>query len=580
MNKFKLVLYAFALLGAFFVACNRDDIVTVKGTPVTFAGRITDETGEAIVGAVVQSGSEQAISDQNGVFRLNPVLVDPQNAILYVQKLGYFDFSRAYIVRKNSLQTLEIQLLKKNQVGSVNASSGGTVNVPGGATLVFPANSVAKKSGGAYSGTVKIVAQYLDPEDPALPLKMPGDLRATNAAGVAGVLATFGMIGVELEDASGEPLQVAAGSSVEIRMPIPAGKASVAPATISLWHYDHETARWIEEGSAQKIGNEYVGTVQHFSFWNCDYFGETVNLEGRVLKQNSQAPLAGVWVRLTVLSTGFQGWATTDDNGYFGGLVPKNEAMKLEVYFNTDCGTQIFYTQDVGPYTTDTVLPDILISLATADAVNMSGRLVDCSNQPISNGYAKVSWGPLTRVAFTDGNGDFTFNFIDCLGTPTSGSIIAYDLDNFLESTAQTFTTPPLTVTFGDIAVCNALTEFIQYTLDGQQYTHIDGAASLWPQDSMPVTQYLTQIVSADSMQQFIQFSFINNNQPGSFALTNFFVAPFELDMSVNPNLTTTVTTAAANVGDPIIGTFGTNFVDLQGNPHTISGSYRVNRTY
>jgi hypothetical protein len=96
----------------------------------------------------------------------------------------------------------------------------------------------------------------------------------------------------------------------------------------------------------------------------------------------------------------------------------------------------------------------------------------------------------------------------------------------------------------------------------------------------MPVTQYLTQIVSADSLQQFIQFSFNNNNQPGTFALESFLVAPFEVDMSVNPNLTTTITSGAPNVGDPLIGTFGTNFVDLQGNPHTISGSYRVIRTH
>ncbi|HRI58447.1 MAG TPA: carboxypeptidase-like regulatory domain-containing protein, partial [Saprospiraceae bacterium] len=358
MKNWKILLPALLSLSAFWFACrdqNYDDDFQ-PSVDVAFAGRVIDEAGQPIEGAQIRAGNELAITDANGVFRTAPVSLPARDAKLFVNKIGYFDFSRAFVVQDDALQTVTVQLLRKELAGTFNGSSGGVVNVPGGVSLNFPAGSVNA------TGQVQVFARYLDPASPGLPLQMPGDLRAINTGGEQGTLATFGMLGVELADQSGQTVQIAAGSEVEISMPIPADKLAVAPATIALWYYDHDQARWIEEGSAQKVGNQYVGKVKHFSFWNCDAFSATVYMDGQVFLRDDQHPLANAIVRLTVLSNGFQGYGYTNADGWFGGAVPIDYAMKLEVLLPVQCGGQVLFTHDTGPFSNDVTLPPIVIT--------------------------------------------------------------------------------------------------------------------------------------------------------------------------------------------------------------------------
>ncbi|MBK7468355.1 MAG: hypothetical protein IPJ43_17025 [Saprospiraceae bacterium] len=60
------------------------------------------------------------------------------------------------------------------------------------------------------------------------------------------------MLIVELEDESGNPLQLDPQSPAEISAPIDPSLSSIATPTIPLWHYDPIKASWIEEGFAQK----------------------------------------------------------------------------------------------------------------------------------------------------------------------------------------------------------------------------------------------------------------------------------------------------------------------------------------
>jgi len=247
-------------------------------------------------------------------------------------------------VQNNAILNLTIQLLKKQQAGTINASAGGNINLVNGARLSFPANAIADKTGSAYTGTVRVYARYLDPSDPELAYKMPGDLRGINAEGAAQILSTFGMMAVELE------------------------------------------------------------------------------------------------------------------------------------------------------------------------------------------------------------------------------------------SQAQTFNIQNNNLDAGDIQVCNGLSEFIQYTLDGQFFTKVDPGCGI-ESDSMPNGGFYTQISALEPTSFGTFISFNTNNQPGTFAIDGMRIDTFEIDFS-NSNLSTTVTTAPAVVGDPIIGTFGTSFKDIYGNAHTISGNYRVIRDY
>ena len=581
MYKLKMLLPFLLLLCGTYIACNKDDIVTYRqGTTVTFAGRILDENGLSLVGAEVRAGDEVTFTDGNGVFRLKPVLVDARNAILQVRKIGYFEFSRAYMVQDQALQSLTLQLLKKVQVGSVNGASGGSINVPGGATLSFPVNAVASKTGSTYSGDVRVFAHYLDPTSTNLGYNMPGDLRGINTAGKEQILSTYGMIVVEIEDQSGQALQIANGSEVAIRMPIISSQVAEVPTEIPLWYYDIEKARWMEEGLAQKSGNEYVGMVKHFSYWNCDFPYEVVNLTGKVYLGDLQHPLVGQQVLVSVASNG-GGWGcghgTTDESGCFTGGVPKDQPLELKVFISGQCNGDPVYVQAIGPFSSDATLGNIIISAPNFQTLTISGRLVDCTGQAVENGYAKVDWAGSTQIVFSDTNGDYDLSFGSCVSNAIVGSITGYDIVNLLESEAQTFNTPPNAITLDDISVCSALTEYIQYTLDGQLFTNVNVYASTSP-DSLPViSYYLTSIYSFDTSQLNINLWFEHNNELGTFPLSSLYVNNIDVDNS-NSSLNITVTTIAANVGDPIIGSFGGNFFDLQGLSHTITGVYRVIR--
>ena len=126
MKNLKVTLGALLLLLSMvsWWACNQDPIdMEGRLVDVTFAGRIIDESGVPIAGGQVQAGTQTATTDDNGVFRTQKVQLPDRDAILTVSKDGYFEFSRAYIVEDEALQTVTIQLIKKVQVRMILARS-------------------------------------------------------------------------------------------------------------------------------------------------------------------------------------------------------------------------------------------------------------------------------------------------------------------------------------------------------------------------------------------------------------------------------------------------------------------------
>lgn len=546
-------------------SCNQDPRnLESRLVDVAFAGRIIDENGAPVIGAQVQAGTETVTTDDNGVFRTKKVRLPDNNAILKITKNGYFNFSRAYFVEDEALQTVTIQLLRKVLVGSINNASGGTVNVPGGPTLKFPANSVD------VSGSIQVFARYLNPTDPLLNLFMPGDLRAIAAGGGDQTLATFGMVAVELEGSAG-PAQIASGMEVELTMPIVAGQSAQAPAEIALWHFDTDQARWIEEGTAQKTGNTYVGKVKHFSFWNCDVGLPLVQLSGTIYVGDEQHPLANATVILTTTASLWPGYGYTDANGHFSGGVIENAEMILTVQFYGQCGADVLYTQTVGPFNSATELPPIIIPGSLIGLTNFSGVLKNCTGGPVSNGYIRIG----NNVSFADENGQFSYSLLNCIST-TTVQTQAFDFDNLKESPLQTVVLPSSggDVDLGDITVCASLDEYIEYTLDGNNFTIADPEGYVIDSVGAPTLIYL---ISFNGTTTNIYLGF-NAEQAGTYSLNDFSVNNLNAYPIQNSNLTTDLTNFPSQSGDYFIGTFGGTFQAEQGGTHTVSGNYRVKR--
>lgn len=573
MQNLKFLL-PFVFLASVFVACNKDGFFSSSPTAnVVFAGRVIDEDGQPISGAQVRVEGEAVSTDENGVFRLPSMRLPSDDAKLLVNKIGYFEFSRAFYIENGALQNVSVQLLRKEQTATLNGATGGTVQLGGASTLLFPAGAFADERGNPYNGTVRVFARRLDPSSPDFALSMPGDLRGINVAGDEQALGNYGLVAVELQGQSGQDLRIRDGQEVEIRLPIPASMFATAPSEVSLWYYDVAKARWMEDGKAQRNGNEYVGRVRHFTFWSFSTAFNLVQLEGKVLLSYNMQPLKNAVVRLTMMSDSTKGYASTNANGMFKGGVPMGETFVMDIL--NECG-EVIYTENIGPFDVPTVLPDVLVPNTGTQTVEITGRLLDCSGAPIKNGYAQVLLGNYKWVGFTAVDGSFSIIKLRCDTTQGTGLLIGFDLQNQKQSAPDTISVPPNGVVAGDLTVCDSLGEFIKFSLDYNDFVIAVPVGGI--KDNGGLRTFLN---GYSTVQQDVGISmeFANDAQPGSFPLTNLYVNTLTWNSGAS-GVIVEVVDAGTAVGDLISGTFDGTFVDQLGFTHTLSGSFQVKRDY
>ena len=423
-----------------FSSCGKEGTDVTVITPVvdppsidvnaSVVGVVTDEAGAVLEDAIVQYGELEATTNEFGYFSFNNVKLYKDGTFLSVSKPGYFPGSRKFYPRENEASNISIQLLEKLNVGTVDQSIGGAIPFSK-ASVNLPSGDYTLAGGGVYSGAVEVYAKWLDPTDQNTFSEMPGDLTGYTTEGEVMALSTFGMIAVELESDSGQKLALPEGTTANISLEVPVSLLGVAPATIPLWHFDETNGIWIEEGFATLVDGKYEGEVSHFSFWNCDYPSELVNIEGQVYLYDDEYENAHVLV--TVVNSGFQGSGYTNSNGFYTGKVPKNEALKIEVL--DPCGNSIF-NKNIGPFADDQILDAIFIN-ETLEAITVYGSVDNCTGDQIDASYAIIKVGEQFFTANADANGDFSSNLVYCV----AGDIEVYGVDvtNSLISPAANF---------------------------------------------------------------------------------------------------------------------------------------------
>ena len=293
---------------------------------------------------------------------------------------------------------------------------------------------------------------------------MPGDLRAFDVDNQLSLLITYGMIAVELSDASGAEVKIAEGKTATISMPVPASQLSNAPSTIPLWYFDESKATWIEEGEATRQGNSYVGEVKHFTFWNCDIPTDFIKLCGSIELPNSQDTVnmaGGREVRVTSPTRGTRS-AYTNQNGEFCGFVPINETLTLQLIGS--CG-QVVYETTIGPFSNDAILGTILLQPDSRLSSNVSGSVV-CNGVPLAEGSVRISQdGSLLAVEQIQADGTFSIPVLACSDSELSIQVVNYAAGTSSEPITATFAS---TVELGQIDACEQLLEqYLILTIDG-----------------------------------------------------------------------------------------------------------------
>ncbi len=440
---------------------------TGKTITTVVAGKVTDQTGTALNNVQITIGSTTITTDVNGSFIIPKASLGEKIGFIKATKDGYFAGSRTIMPKEKVINNIVIQLVKKTQSGTFTNASGGTITVATGGSIVFPVNAVVTKSGASYTGAVKVSAYFLDPTSKDCYKEMPGDLRGINTSNNEQVLTSYGMMAVELNGSNGEALQLATGKTATLTFPVVAATQSKAPATIPLWFFDETKGMWVEQGTATKVGNNYVGTVSHFTWWNCDWGGGPITLTATFVDQNGN-PLNNyhVWMLPANNSWG-GGHGYTASDGSLTGNIPANENIIIKVESNSYCGSTYttLYTSTVGPFTQNTNLGNIVISLALPTTIIIKGTVVDCINNPVINGYAVIHFNNNVYYAHI-ANSLFNLSNTYCTSVPIgTATVDVFDLTTLIQNTtsATVNVTGAGTFNVGQIAACG-VQNFVHYT--------------------------------------------------------------------------------------------------------------------
>lgn len=483
--------------------------LTTKVTAALVSGFVTDENGDPATGASVKIGSITTSTDEYGYFQVRNVDVVQTAATVTVTKAGYFKGIKTFIAAAGKSAFFRIKLIPSNTDGNFSASAGGDVTLTSGLKISFPANAVMTAAGAAYSGTVNVAAHWINPTGSDLNQEMPGDLRAINTAGALQMLTTYGMAAVELTGSAGEALQVATGKKATITMPVPSSILSSAPATIALWHFDETKGLWIEEGTATKTGNTYVGEVSHFSFWNCDVPSNFVQFNCTVVDPDGE-PIRYAAVKISSVSNPQNSaWGYTDSTGYVAGAVPANSSLLLEVFTNFNCGTSI-YSQNFTTTNTNLSLGNITVN-NTGSMATITGTVTNCANQPVSNGAIVVFRNGYYSRYTVSSTGTFDFTIALCNNASVSAQLIAEDYTGGEQSPSQNVTINVGANNVGNLQACGVqIAEFVNLTIDGNATNYAAPADSL------------TYFVNPQTTPTEINIYAMGTRNPGGTTVTSF----------------------------------------------------------
>jgi hypothetical protein len=461
-----------------FSSCNPDDGGSISGPDDNtftqnfgatanrdFIGQVVDADNQPIQGVTIKIGSSTTQTDVNGVFVINNASVYQKFAYITAKKSGYIDGSRSLVptIGKNNVKIMMIPFASQATIQSGEASE---VSIYSGTKVKFD-GAFQDENGNDYSGAVQVALFHLTPSDTNISSLMPGMLYAQTETNQEAILETFGMINVELRGSGGQKLNIKSGHTAEITVRIDDSQLATAPSTIPLWHFDEAKGYWKQDGVATKIGNKYVGEVSHFSWWNCDAFAQMVRLTVTIVDSNgNEISNAGVGLIANVNTYPVMGY--TNAEGQVSGLIPANQTLVLNVYASYyTCNTNnIIYTTTIGPFSSDTTLPNIVVNLTNSTlSSTVQGNLVKCNGSNVTNGYVILNrYGNYSVSPVT--NGAFSFSELYC-SDDTQFTLKGFDLENLqtTDTIAYNFTVPITNI--GNLQACTAVNEFISYQVDG-----------------------------------------------------------------------------------------------------------------
>lgn len=583
MRRFLLFTFAATIIGV--TSCKKDDDLNDDNTtpPVVTSEKanivvqVVDENGSAISGASVSINSYDVVTNGEGLAIFNETgIVDGQNTIA-TEVAGYYRNYKVIDVANGDLLSVVVELTTAGTSQSFSASTGGTVNIPSGGSVVFSPASIADATGNTYNGTVQVAAEYVDPYATTNNTLFPNSFMGTNSSGDVVYAENHGMLMVELSDGAGNELNIASGSTAEIHVPVPAQDQGSAPATIPLYHFDPVSSVWVEDGSANLVGNEYVGTVSHFSFWMCPFVYDHHFISGSI--QCMGDPIQGVEVNMYNQWGSFIGSVTTNPGGGWSGSIPDVLTFTMEV--EDLCGN-VVYSNTIGPFTSSTSLGVIDVCNGTsANYGVLQGNLEDCNSNALTNSLLRVQSSGISRYLYS-GTGAYNHALLFCSGA-TDANVMGLSTSTADFSMDTVISIAPA-MNFGTLSVCGTSNAYCSFELDGVLHYYVPNAQTTFQGGTDAGNQNLNEL--RVTVWPLMKFS-IKGWAPvtGSQLLdpSNGFGYTFDTEGNDGSTfLNVTFTHIATSLGDYFEGYINdTTFYNSNGDPRVLTNcSFRIPATY
>ncbi len=205
------------------------------------------------------------------------------DATLTFKKEGFVPLHKKIVLRAGQ-NTLDAQLAPETPFEKIDFKKDSNVSQDG-ASLAIPASSLVKLSDGTPAGSANVSLTRFDSSDPVDLAFFPGDFTGERTDGSVVSFQSFGFVKVQVEDDSGEKLDLKDGSKAQLISEIADAQKDTAPDTIPLWFFDENSNTWTERGTGKKECDSdgkcyYKGTIDKIaSFWNWDNpFSRTVKI--------------------------------------------------------------------------------------------------------------------------------------------------------------------------------------------------------------------------------------------------------------------------------------------------------------
>ena len=544
----------------------------------TISGSVFDDSNAPVVGAEIKSAGQTAVTNASGGFTFSSIKVPKSRFVVNITKSGYFDGSFADAPKANGTSNIKVYLMNAGATTTVDAGTGGeAASQDGNSKVKLDANIVANSDGSAYTGNVKLNVGYLDPTSENFSNLIPGgDMQATTTNNTQTTLYSYGIIRVEMKNDAGADLKIKSGNTSEITVAIPSSMGADAPATIPLWYYDDATGLWKEEGVATKNaqGDKYVGTVAHFSEWNCDTPEGTATVRGLVVDCNGR-PVPGINVKIGQAS------ASTGSDGKFERRVPANTAFDVQVLGTRNFGltSQIVSV----PVLAEGTVYDVT-TLTVQCPVYVKG-MIRCGTV-VKFGQVVISWDGGYNSQYTDAEGKFRLP----TATGKAAEISIYTFDNTYKNlNINTPTNPGDSLDLGEIQVCDTLvTGDNKFTVNGsgfsnRTFTFTADTQRVYgyfdPTDSLTFI-WMQQVFAPDTILYWISFKGTGLGTPSEITMWFIHNSLVYYAFQGIPNTTAVVNvTKFSGIGGLIEGTFSGTLAGYVGGSLTISnGQFSVVR--